>query len=289
MFTADHTQSRALESFIAHHSKTFHFATSFLAPEKREAIWVLYRFCRETDDQADLVQEGDLEGARQRLISWKNDWLLDAPNHPTLIAFKAICHKYQIPERYSIDLIEGCERDLRQTRYESFHDLSAYCYQVASTVGLMSSYILGFDRAAQKEVERDAIKAGIALQLTNIIRDVKEDLARGRIYLPLKDFQDCQCDPDDPDSWKDSNNFRRLIRLQIQRARELYKNSWSGLKYLDPTARLGVGVALKSYAAILDEVEKNHYDVLDRRHSTTLSKKIGLLPSILFSLITGVY
>jgi phytoene synthase len=266
-----------LREIISYHSKTFYFATQFLPSAKRIAIWSLYAFCRSTDDLIDCQPNKTNQELINEIDDWKADLLSDEPNHKILAHFKTVIETYQIPIQYALDLIEGCKRDLTQKRYTDFAELSNYCYQVASTVGLMSIYIIGFDKNYQKEVEENAIKAGIALQMTNILRDVGEDLQRGRIYIPLKDFESCNCNPGQPEKWKDSKEFYRLLYIQMQRTKNLYAESWKGLKFLNPLGKFAVGVALTIYEGILPEIEKNQYDVLEKRAFVSFWKKLFLV------------
>lgn len=262
---------------IKEHSKSFYFASSFLPEKKKQAIWSLYAFCRSTDD---LVDNNTLSSLEQ-VDEWKEDLNSYNPKNNILSNFKKTVEEFNIPIIYANELIDGCRRDLVQNRYATFPELSEYCYQVASTVGLMSTYIVGFNRFFAHVVTENAIKAGIALQLTNIIRDVKEDLDRNRIYLPEEDFKACNCDYNDPQSWKNSKEFKSLIKLQVTRARNYYKTSHKGIKHLDLEGRFSINCALTVYEGILSEVEKRDYDVLSERAYVSLPKKLALLPLIL--------
>ncbi|MDJ0625534.1 MAG: phytoene/squalene synthase family protein [Candidatus Caenarcaniphilales bacterium] len=255
-------------------SKSFTFATNLLPAKEKKAIRILYGFCRTYDNLVDESPNTSIE----EIQMLQKDFNSKEPKDEINKLFKEIIHEFNIPMNYANDLIEGCIRDLSQKEYETFSDLCSYCYQVASTVGLMSCYILGFNQNKREETLDNAIKAGIALQLTNIIRDVGEDLHRGRIYLPKEDFQIGKCNFNNPESWKNSEDFKRLISLQITRARSLYKESKKGLKNLSLVGRLSVSSALRVYEEILSEVEKNNYDVLSKRAFVPMSKKIQLLP-----------
>ena len=269
-----------LKSIIYAHSKSFFFASSFLSSSQRQAIWALYAFCRATDDLVDLQHQQD--DPAKLMDEWKNDLLRPQSNSSIIRQFQAVIEQYQIPLQYALELIDGCKRDLTQKSYSTFSELSQYCYQVAATVGLMSVHIIGFDPRYESEMKDKAIKAGVALQLTNIIRDVGEDLDRGRLYLPLEDFAIIGCDPQKPDRWKEQPQFKNLIALQIDRARSLYEEGRRGLKYLEPHGRFAITAALGVYERILNKVEENDYDVLNKRAVVPLSEKILLLPLILW-------
>jgi 15-cis-phytoene synthase len=276
MQTLSHlTNSRTqLCEVIKGHSKSFYFATQFLPPKKQIAVWALYAFCRATDDLVD--QNPDVTA--EDLKAWRNDFYQKKPQAPILAAFKEVIEEYEIPLKYVNDLIDGCARDLTQKTYKNFEDLSQYCYQVASTVGLMSAYILGFDRAHQQQMEKHAIAAGVALQLTNILRDVGEDLERERLYLPAEDFAKFSCNLNEPTAWADSQGFKDLIAFEIARARTLYAEGRRGLKYLNWSGRFSVSAALRVYEEILSEIEENNYNVLTERAFVPQKKKIWLMP-----------
>lgn len=271
------SKTEDLGQIIKEHSKSFYFASSFLPEKKKKAIWSLYAFCRTTDDLVDNNTLSSLD----LVDEWKEDLNSLNPKNEILSAFKKTVEEFNIPIIYANELIDGCRRDLIQNRYKTFAELSGYCYQVASTVGLMSSYIVGFNRFYEHVVTENAIKAGIALQLTNIIRDVKEDLDRNRIYLPEEDFKTCNCDYNHPEIWKESKEFKALIKVQIKRARDFYKTSHKGIKHLEMEGRFAINCALTVYEGILSEVEKKDLDVLSERAFVPLPKKLALLPLIL--------
>ena len=171
------------ESITSYHSRSFHLASGLLEPEQRQAVRALYAFCRVTDDIVD-DHEGDasalLQTWRERALSWR------PPQHDLVaFAWADARSSYAIPQRYAEQLIDGVARDMVQNRYQNFEDLTTYCYGVASTVGLMSMHIIGF---SGPEAIPYAIKLGVALQTTNILRDIGEDWQADRIYLPLKEL-----------------------------------------------------------------------------------------------------
>lgn len=171
------------EALTAEHSRSFSLASRWMSGDKRRAVRALYAFCRTTDDLVDRVQ-GD---AAQALRTWCERALSPEPpvNDPVALAWTDARLRYHIPLHYAEQLIDGVARDLRQIRYDTFADLAAYAYGVASAVGLMSMHIIGFAGSAALPY---AIKLGVALQLTNILRDVAEDWQAGRVYLPREDL-----------------------------------------------------------------------------------------------------
>lgn len=264
------------EEVTASHSKSFFFASQLLSEEKRSAVRALYAFCRSVDD---IVDENSAKDRAFELDYWRgivrnasasDDDLIAAAWVDTLI-------RYHIPRHYALQLIDGASRDLVQTRYQTFGELATYCYGVASTVGLMSMHIVGFE---SKDAVPYAIKLGVALQMTNILRDIGEDYRNGRIYLPRDEMIFYGIRESDIAEGKVTNSWRQFMRFQIQRTRDLYEESWAGVKLLEPEGRLAIGAASVLYSGILDEIEKNNYDVFSRRASLSLPEKLKRLPAL---------
>lgn len=188
--TLDALYRRAAEQ-TARHSKSFYFATRFFPAELARAAHAVYWFCRHTDDLADeceTVEQGraDIEAWAAALHSAE---AIGTTTHPVLKVFLHTARRYEIPLEYAYDLIDGMRMDLSLTRYETFPELRLFCYRVASVVGLMMSHVIGFENLADcGRALPHAVHLGIAMQLTNILRDVGEDLGRGRIYLPQEDL-----------------------------------------------------------------------------------------------------
>jgi len=244
-------------------SKSFYFATRFFPPELARAAHAVYWFCRHTDDLVD--ETPSLEQGTRDLEAWSRE--LEAGlrgeevTHPVLRLFLDAARRYHIPGEYPLDLIEGMRMDLRCTRYESFDELRVFCYRVASVVGLMMSHVIGFRGPALEY----AIDLGIAMQMTNILRDVGEDLQRGRIYLPSDEPARFGYSEEDLRAGRRTPEFRALMRLQVQRAREYYAGAMPGIAMLNPEGRFAVKVAADVYRAILGQIEMADYDVFSRR------------------------
>lgn len=273
---------RELEQAYAHcaaltaeHSRSFHLASSLLSPEKRRAMQALYAFCRVSDNIVDQP-EGDPDS---RLASWRRLALSARPdcNDPVILAWADIRRRYGIPQRYAEQLIAGVERDLRQTRYRTFGELAAYAYGVASTVGLMSMHIIGF---RGPEAIPYAIKLGVALQLTNILRDVGEDWQAGRVYLPAKELVRFGLRETDLEAGRVDERWRRFMRFQIERNRRLYNEAWPGIALLSREGRFAVAAAGELYQAILEDIEAHDYDVFSRRAHIDKWGKLRRLPGI---------
>jgi 15-cis-phytoene synthase len=263
------------DSVTAEHSKTFHAATSLLPREKRNAVRALYAFCRVSDNIVDC-SNGDVE---QSLAAWRKRALWSQPPENDLIAlaWTDARQHYRIPARYAEQLIDGVARDLCQRRYRTFEELTAYAYGVASTVGLMSMHIIGYSGA---EAIPYAIKLGVALQITNILRDVGEDWQAGRIYLPLEELASFGLTEADLAGGHVDERWRALMRFQITRNRRLYAEALPGIKMLHPDGRFAVAAAGELYRAILDDIEANDYDVFNRRAHVSAWGKLRRLPGI---------
>ena len=172
---------------------------------------------------------------------------------------------------------DGVARDLEQTRYQTFEDLATYCYGVASTVGLMSMYIVGFKT---NDAVAYAIKLGVALQMTNILRDVGEDYRNGRLYLPREELAYFGIREDDIATGRVTDTWRQFMKFQLERTRQLYADSWEGVKLLEREGQLAIGAASVFYQGILDQIENNDYDVFTRRASINTIGKISRIPAL---------
>jgi 15-cis-phytoene synthase len=257
------------------HSRTFYMASSLLPEAKRRAIRALYAFCRTSDDMVDC-SNGDatttLENWRQRTV-----YPHSAEQDPVVMAWADTRLNFHIPWRYVDQLITGVAQDLQHSGYETFNELATYCYGVACTVGLMSMHIIGF---AGEQALPYAIRLGVALQLTNILRDVGEDWKTGRIYLPREDLEAFGITTADLDAKVVDERWRALMRFQIQRTRQLYAGAMPGLAFLDPDGRFAISAAAELYRAILDDIENHDYDVFNRRAHLNSTGKLSRLPGI---------
>ncbi len=256
----------------AHHSRSFYRASSFLPREKRRAVRALYAFCRVTDDIVDCP-ECD---ARHDLNEWRHVALAAEPPIDDLIAiaWADVRQRYHIPQRLAEQLIDGVARDLDQTRYATFAELTEYAYGVASTVGLMSMRIIGYRSAAAIPY---AIKLGVALQLTNILRDVGEDWRAGRVYLPAAELAAFGLSEADVARGQVDDRWRAFMRFQIERNRRLYAEAWPGIDLLNADGRFAIAAAGELYRRILDDIEGHDYDVFVRRaHVSAPRKMLGL-------------
>lgn len=263
------------ETVTSIHSKSFHMASSLLPDEKRRAVRALYAFCRVTDDMVD----SEAPGRAARLAAWREHILAPHPPADDLVALAwtdTRC-RYNIPLRYAEQLIDGVAQDLEPHTYETFEELAAYAYGVASTVGLMSMHIIGY---SSSEAIRYAIKLGVALQLTNILRDVAEDWQVGRLYLPAEDLARFGVDADAIAAGHNTAAWQALMRFQIERNRRLYAEAMPGIGYLHADGRFAIAAAAELYQAILTEIERRQYNVFAGRAAVSTWGKVQRLPGI---------
>jgi phytoene synthase len=266
---------RHCEAITREHSRTFFVASSLLPREQRQAIRALYAFCRVSDDLIDR----DSAGKAAKFQEWRQRSLHGQPqdDDPVILAWAATCARYHIPQQYAEQLLDGIASDLTQTRYASFADLVHYCYAVASTVGLMSMHIIGY---SGKDAIPYAVKLGVALQLTNILRDVAEDCRNGRVYLPQDELAAFGLTEMDIHNGIVDDRWRAFMRFQIDRARRLYAEALPGVALLGKSGRFAIGAAAELYRAILDDIEAHEYDVFTRRAHVSDRRKLASLPGI---------
>ncbi len=273
---------QALERAYAHcdamthaNSRSFYLASSLVPAEKRRALRALYSFCRATDDIVD--RQG--EGVEAALARWRRRAMSPDPglDDPVAVAWTDARLRYRIPSRYAEQLIDGVGRDLRQKRYATFEELALYAYGVASTVGLMSMHILGF---TSEEAIPYAVKLGVALQITNILRDVGEDWRAGRVYLPAEELAAHGLSEKDVAAGRVDHRWREFMRFQVDRNCRLYAEAWPGIAMLSRDGRLAVAAAAEFYRAILGDIEAQDYDVFHRRAHVSGWGKLRRLPGL---------
>ena len=269
--------------------RTFYKASSLLSDAKRRAVRALYAFCRITDDIVDRAgaePEAALAAWKQRSLFAPLLAVALSPDDLVVVAWADARARYRIPTAYAEQLIDGVARDLTTTRYASFDDLAAYCYGVASTVGLLSMHIIGF---AGREAIPYAVKLGVALQITNILRDVREDWAAGRVYLPQEELAAFGLSDADISVLSTAgfrgedgitDRWRAFMRFQIESNRQLYDEAASGIAWLDPAGRYAIAAAAGSYRDILETIAARDGDVFSQRAKprtrTALPRAVGL-------------
>lgn len=287
-WTADH--DRALPDFSGldrayaycdvitkEHSATFYMASALMSGEQRRATRALYAFCRVSDDLVDRPDADAVDVAR--FEQWREHALSNDPpaDDPVATAWTDARARFNIPRQYAEQLLDGVASDLAVHRYESFSDLAKYCYGVASTVGLMSMHIVGFE---DEKAIPYAVKLGVALQLTNILRDVAEDWQNGRLYLPLEELRAFGLSEADIAAQSNDTRWKAFMAFQIARARQLYAESKPGLALLQRRGRVAVAAAADLYSGILDDIEAHNYDVFSRRAYISNRRKALRMPGI---------
>ena len=261
-----------------HHSRTFYMASSLLPPMKRRAVHALYAVCRITDD---IVDQAESEKADS--LTTLEDWYQRLSHqratiyHPVILAWADTRSRFGIPHSYLRQLVDGVAMDVDHRQYETFEELAKYSYGVASTVGLMAMHITGYE---SERALPYAVKLGVALQLTNILRDVGEDWRNGRSYLPKDELASFNLTDDDLSEGSVSDRWRAFMRYQIERNRSLYAESLPGIRYLHPDGRFAIAAAAELYQAILTDIEANDYDVFTRRARVSSWGKVRRLPGI---------
>lgn len=268
----DYCQDKAAKS-----GSSFYYSFMFLPADRRRAIIALYAFCREVDDVVDECH--DVQLAQTKLDWWRNeiDQVFDGtPTHPVGLALKEIAPAYDLPRELLQEVIDGMEMDLNQARYPDFRSLQLYCYRVASVVGLLSARIFGFE---DRQTLKYAHELGIALQLTNIIRDVGEDARRGRIYLPVEELQQFNVPANDLLESVHSERFEALMRFQAERAYGFYDRALQLLPDGDRSQQRPGLVMAAIYRTLLDEIVRDDFKVLDQRISLTPFRKVWIAGS----------
>ena len=270
----DYCQAKAVAS-----GSSFYYSFRFLSPDRRRAITAFYAFCREVDDIADECQDANL--ARTKLAWWRDEIarLYDgSPGHPVTLALAEAIVPFHLPQDAFEQIIDGMEMDLdfangQPVLYPDYKSLRLYCHRVAGVVGEVAASIFGMtDRATLKY----ANKLGLAFQLTNIIRDVGEDARRGRIYLPADELAQFGVSPGDLIQARMSDNFRKLMAFQTERALQTYAEAMALLPASDrKTQRPGLIMAA-IYRTLLEEIQADGFQVLDRRTSLTPLRKLWL-------------
>jgi phytoene synthase len=250
-------------------AKNFYYSFLLLSPHQRKAMCAVYAFMRFCDDLSD--EPGATHGAIERWRAEMED-ALDGrfSGHPVWPAFHHTVRRFGIPHEYFREMIAGVSSDLAPRRFEHFEELYRYCYQVASVVGLTTIHIFGFDTRTALPL---AEKCGVAFQLTNILRDIREDAESGRVYLPLEDLRSFGVSEQDLSEGNRSDAFLRLMRFEAGRARAYYNESQPLLDLIHPRSRPSLWALVSIYSRLLDRIERSNYDVFTRRvRLSTLEK-----------------
>jgi phytoene synthase len=274
------TPEQYVQDKAAKSGSSFYYAFLFLPPQRRAAITAFYAFCREVDDVVDEVQDPGV--AATKLAWWRREVQAAfqpgaAPSHPVLKALLPLAPPFDIRAEHLLAVIEGCEMDLTQTRYLDFAGLARYCHLVAGVVGEVAANIFGRTEAATLAY---AHKLGLAMQLTNIIRDVGDDARRGRIYLPVSELQQFEVKAHEllmrQAPWGYSERFQALMRHQAARAQATYDEALALLPAADRQAQKPGLMMANIYRTLLGEIERQGFQVLHQRVSLTPLRKLWI-------------
>lgn len=274
-----------------HHAKTFYMATRFLPNHKQRSIFAIYSLCRYLDNLVDEGEDLVIESKISKLeiiekldvfkVKLINTYKGTEHKDPILMAFADTLNRFKISIELPLLLMEGVKMDLVKSRYKDFDELYDYSYKVASVVGLMTSEVFGYKNSVAID---HAVDLGIAMQLTNILRDVGEDLEKNRIYLPQDELAEFGVTEDDLFQHKINENFIKLMKFQLMRANSYYKSSERGISMLNKDSRLPVSLARENYSRILNKIEENEYDVFSQRAFLNSTEKLTMVPKVMLQL-----
>lgn len=255
-------------------ARNFYYAFLPLSRQQHDAICAVYAFARYADDLSDEVGRDD---CREALAAWRGQLESTLSSHGgdqlILPALHDAVGRYQIPPRYLFELLEGIATDLDTPRFQTFEELYRYCYLVASTIGLVCLHIFGFQSNVALEFGE---KLGVAFQLTNILRDLREDAARGRLYLPGQDLARFGVDPADLECGR-LDRVRELLRFQADRAETYYQEAAPLLNLVEARSRASLWIMTAIYHRILKRVRDSEYDVFTRRAALSSPEKFAIL------------
>jgi phytoene synthase len=265
---------RLCRASSARRGRTYYLATLLLPPAKRPYVHALYGFARQADDMVDESGHG-----ADRFAAWADDVLADldwgATSDPVRRALLDTVTRWNIPHSYVAEFLDAMRSDLTVTGYATYDDLVKYMWGSAAVIGLEMLPVLG--RAGtdtpEDELEMRAIDLGYAFQLTNFLRDIAEDLRRGRVYLPQESLDQFGVDRNRLRRGRVDEPIRNLLAWEIERTRGLYRSAEPGIELVHPTSRDCLRTALTLYEAILDEIERADYNVFSRRLSVGLTKR----------------
>ena len=251
---------------------SFYYSFLFLPKKKRLAITALYAFCREVDDIADAEMDNKIKLVK--LEWWRSEiesLFTGTVNHPVTQALVTPIHDFNLDKKYFLEIIDGMEMDLKTVRFNNFEELNLYCYRVAGVVGLLSASIFGFKDPQTLEYAK---KLGLALQLTNIIRDVYEDSLRNRLYLPLDELKKFGVTEKDIFNRKDTKSFHKLMRFHAERAHQCYREAFDALPLQDRYNQKTGTIMAAIYENTLNEMESDKLQVLKHKVVIPTPRKV---------------
>lgn len=273
---------RTAQETVRRSGSSFYYGMSVLPRQQRDAMHAVYAFCRAVDDIVDEPVDGEAV-ARERLQRWRREVAAcygdGIPTDPIAQALAPVVQRYAIPRRYPDELINGMEMDLVPRRYRTFEELSVYCWRVASVVGLIAIRVFGF---RHPQTEQFAERLGLALQLTNILRDLGPDAERGRVYLPLQDLERFGYREEELLQRYRTPAFEALMRFECDRAREQFAQAATLFvpeegRTLYPALIMGA-----IYRRILERIEQANYDVFAQRIAVPRREQVALAMGVLW-------
>jgi phytoene synthase len=274
----DHSLADAYAACAAHtraEAKNFYYAFILLPPSRRRAIYALYSFCRTVDDAADLAPS--VAEAESQLNSLRHDLTLclsGCSSGPLFAALADTIARFGVKSEHLMAVIDGVQQDLTVTRYDNFEQLREYCWKVASAVGLLSLPVFGYRDPQAVEYAEDL---GLAMQLTNILRDIKEDLERGRIYLPQDELSSYGIREEALASGVVDEAFRDFLAFQVRRARHYFQSGSRLIPLVSYSSRICPMMLQALYSRVLDHIERAGYDVFSQRRGPSDAEKVFLL------------
>jgi phytoene synthase len=261
-------------------ARNFYYSFLTLPRDRLRAMCVVYSFMRVTDDLGDSDEPQTIREAALR--EWRESvsraCQTSQCDHPVLPALVDVIGRYRIPVEYLFDVITGVEMDLKPVAFETFDRLTDYCYHVAGAVGLACIHLWGFH---DERALAAAVDCGTAFQITNILRDLREDASRGRVYLPQEDLLRFELTADDLAEGRRDARFERLMQFEVARAREYYTRAQPLYDYLDPPGKPILETMLRIYGGLLDEIERRRYDVFTRRIELSCGRKLYIAGRVL--------
>lgn len=267
---------RYCESIIKENSKTFYKAFSLLGKEKSNAIYVVYAYCRVTDDSIDIHHSPEkLKILEKKLNDFEKG---NTPDEPLWRALSDIFENYKMDIKPFYEMIEGQKMDIGFSQPEDQKDLLSYCYYVAGTVGKMLLPIIASEK--HEEIDVGKIKLGEAMQITNILRDIGEDFENGRIYIPKNIMEKYNYSKNDLKNKVINDNFIKMWEYEAEQAQKMYDDFYNFIDYFDKDSKKSVLASAKLYNAILDAVRKNGYNCLTERNYINNIEKMKIISKI---------
>ncbi len=269
MVSLDESYKRC-EAVTKARARNFYYGIRLLPEERRKSLCAVYAFFRRCDD----IVDGSVDGDRKQLLArWRSSIEPESDvDDPILPAFYDTIRKFDIPKRYFGELLDGVESDLRVRRYKNFSELYRYCYQVASTVGIVCIHIFGFD--GSKQALQEAEYRGIAFQLTNILRDISEDASNGRVYLPLEDLEKFKVSIDALTAGQPEQGFKSLLEFEVERARKYYELSAPLSEKVAKESRPALEGMTRIYRGLLEKIAVMGEEILKTKPCLSKLEKV---------------